>query len=409
MRFVLLLMLIGISSLKAQWLTIDQIPSTNFVYSLYATDEKLYAGTDSVLYHIAKYNGDWEASELPSDLVSSINAIVEFKGKLIVGTMNDRIFVSYDSAKTWANESEGITGLGSVQISDLIVRGDSIYASTMGATVFVANLNNTPLTWKAFNSGLTNGTIENLNIHNGTIYAGGEPNGYLFYNKYGSSIWESEKFGVFAGEVLIMHDFEKNDSMSFAISTYGIHTKDVNGVWKRENLSYGFIGLGKFVTIKNELYAYLTKPNGTKWLKWNANDKKWVEQFTEISKPATYASVYFNDYLLVGTGSGLWYLEDIYLKNDEPTASPAEFLLEQNYPNPFNPGTTVTVSVNNEQSATLSVYNIVGELVTILYNGTLTTGSHSFVFDASALPSGIYFARLTGELGTQVKKMMYIK
>jgi hypothetical protein len=77
---------------------------------------------------------------------------------------------------------------------------------------------------------------------------------------------------------------------------------------------------------------------------------------------------------------------------------PTSFVLHQNYPNPFNPATTIRFELggnNAEYAITLDVYNEVGQLVATLVRGTLARGAHEILFDASALPSGAYFYRLT--------------
>jgi hypothetical protein len=104
-----------------------------------------------------------------------------------------------------------------------------------------------------------------------------------------------------------------------------------------------------------------------------------------------------------------------------PVPLPEVYALYQNYPNPFNPTTTVEFDLPNDASVSLKIYNILGQQVGSLFNHEiLDAGSQSVDFDASALPSGVYFYRITaqslnddgvanGQIFTQVKKMMLIK
>lgn len=83
--------------------------------------------------------------------------------------------------------------------------------------------------------------------------------------------------------------------------------------------------------------------------------------------------------------------------NKELASLPAEFELRQNYPNPFNPATTISYTLSHDSRVTLSVYTILGEEAAQVVNETLSSGNHVAGFDASGLPSGIYFYKLTAD------------
>ncbi|MFZ5979679.1 MAG: T9SS type A sorting domain-containing protein [Candidatus Zixiibacteriota bacterium] len=88
---------------------------------------------------------------------------------------------------------------------------------------------------------------------------------------------------------------------------------------------------------------------------------------------------------------------------------PTSFALNQNYPNPFNPSTTIEFSLPSASDVKLEIFNIIGQKVMTLVDGNLSAGSHSYEFDASGQPSGIYFYRLTHEKGSDTKKMVLVK
>jgi hypothetical protein len=74
---------------------------------------------------------------------------------------------------------------------------------------------------------------------------------------------------------------------------------------------------------------------------------------------------------------------------------PLSFVLDQNYPNPFNPSTTISFTLPGPAVVRLNVFNILGQEVRTLLNlVTLEEGEQSIKFDASSLPSGVYFYRI---------------
>jgi hypothetical protein len=111
---------------------------------------------------------------------------------------------------------------------------------------------------------------------------------------------------------------------------------------------------------------------------------------------------------------------------------PSGYNLYQNYPNPFNPSTTIKFSIpasplnpspyqgegQRERSlVSLKVYDIQGTEIATLVNEELYPGEYEVQFNASTLPSGIYFYKLqasaskpgSGLSFSEIKKMVLLK
>ncbi|MCU0453918.1 MAG: lamin tail domain-containing protein [Bacteroidetes bacterium] len=86
-----------------------------------------------------------------------------------------------------------------------------------------------------------------------------------------------------------------------------------------------------------------------------------------------------------------------------------DFALAQNYPNPFNPSTTIRFSVARESNVRLTVFNLLGQPVATLAEQLVNAGTHSFVFEATNLPSGVYVYRLDAGAATLTRTMMLLK
>ena len=70
------------------------------------------------------------------------------------------------------------------------------------------------------------------------------------------------------------------------------------------------------------------------------------------------------------------------------------FELNQNYPNPFNPVTMIRYSIPEESFVKLEIINALGERINLLEDGIRSSGTYESVWNAEAIPSGIYFYRL---------------
>lgn len=88
---------------------------------------------------------------------------------------------------------------------------------------------------------------------------------------------------------------------------------------------------------------------------------------------------------------------------------PTAFVLEQNYPNPFNPSTVISFQLPASSFVTLKVYSVLGEEVALLVNGIQQAGVTSVKWEASRMPSGMYFYKLTSNGTTLVRKMILMK
>lgn len=92
-------------------------------------------------------------------------------------------------------------------------------------------------------------------------------------------------------------------------------------------------------------------------------------------------------------------VELVYYGPDLPTTGidqniPAPSKLGYCYPNPFNAQTLINYSLPDEARICITIFNINGQKLGTLYDGKKPAGEHSIAWDASAYPSGVYFAQL---------------
>lgn len=102
----------------------------------------------------------------------------------------------------------------------------------------------------------------------------------------------------------------------------------------------------------------------------------------------------------VGTTTGM---------NEDYENRPDTFSLAQNYPNPFNPTTVFNFQLPVDSWVTLGVYDGLGRVVAMPVNREIPTGSHSVQWDATGVPSGVYFYRLKTNDFVQTRKLVFMK
>jgi hypothetical protein len=107
--------------------------------------------------------------------------------------------------------------------------------------------------------------------------------------------------------------------------------------------------------------------------------------------------------------------KQIYLSGGQVSVSegydqlPQRVELLQNYPNPFNPMTTISFMLDRSARVKLSVYDVLGAEVATLVLAELPAGAHSFRWDASNKPSGVYFCRLEAGSFVETKKLVLVR
>lgn len=88
---------------------------------------------------------------------------------------------------------------------------------------------------------------------------------------------------------------------------------------------------------------------------------------------------------------------------------PTRFGITSCHPNPFNPAVTIELESIGDEFLRLGVYNITGQLVHVLHEGTITSGTHKFNWTAEAQSSGLYLVRAQQGNQASVAKVMLVR
>jgi hypothetical protein len=104
--------------------------------------------------------------------------------------------------------------------------------------------------------------------------------------------------------------------------------------------------------------------------------------------------------------------EKIMVDIDE---TPKAFMLHAGYPNPFNSTSIIKYDLPEDANVRLALFNTLGQEVVRLTDGFENAGFKSATFDATLLPSGVYFYRMmatsaqSAQSYSNVRKMMLVR
>ena len=99
------------------------------------------------------------------------------------------------------------------------------------------------------------------------------------------------------------------------------------------------------------------------------------------------------------------------------TILPSTCVLFEPYPNPFNPATIIEYSLPYTSNIKLTIYNLLGRQVEILYSGIQHPNNYTITWDGGKYSSGVYLVQMTIQDKQnndkphfiQTKKMIFLK
>lgn len=106
---------------------------------------------------------------------------------------------------------------------------------------------------------------------------------------------------------------------------------------------------------------------------------------------------------------------ETYLKIDNIfTAELNEFTLSSNYPNPFNPITSIRYNLKTNSEVTITIYDLLGNVINKLFKGTQNAGSKKINWNATnnagdQVSSGVYIYKIETNNSSNFGRMMYLK
>jgi photosystem II stability/assembly factor-like uncharacterized protein len=201
------------------------------------------------------------------------------------------------------------------------------------------------------------------------------------------------------------------DSIGWAAGGTIYKTEDGGETWKFQKTasqneeSCYFINENKGWIFNLSDPHYITFNGGKTWSDYNTNIAPYgLVNFNFVNENIGYALNWDGDLYKTITGG---VVTSINSSNRNFTTP--KFELMQNYPNPFNPLTKIKFSTPKSELVQIKVYDVLGEQVKILINDYRIAGSYEVKFDASNLPSGVYFYEMISGKYVETKKMILLR
>src|SRR5262245_51288823 len=177
----------------AQWSRVLDLPASD-IFSVYANGDTLAAGADTAVYVSTNAGTTWKRSAKVPAGVTEIHAVWVRNGRIFAGTFGQGVFVSDDLGDTWLDFNQGLVGGifdAQLEIANLLVHGDSLYAATAGAGVWVRNIAG-PGTWSHFGDlpgDTTAGIVDDVAASDTRLVASGGGNGSIYFRDIGAPGW----------------------------------------------------------------------------------------------------------------------------------------------------------------------------------------------------------------------------
>ncbi|TAK66490.1 MAG: T9SS type A sorting domain-containing protein [Bacteroidetes bacterium] len=379
-------------------------PWVSIIYSLWSTaDGNIYAGGDSGIYRSTDKGGSWTLLRRQVELPSIVGVVVNPSGHIFGASVGHCVMRSTDSGGTWDDCAQGIT-----RFTFHCLTVDTSGYIYVGCDTGVFRSVNNGMNWTEVSSGLPNYAVTALAVDaNNKLFAATAGGGVYLSSDNGNNWSQTGWLAMYAYSLAI----SPNGTVFAGLKNGGAYrTTDYGQTWER--IAYGISKTVYAMAVNSDghVYAgtdgsavYRSIDNGTNW-EWIYSGMQWSQKIRSMV-------VDKDDYVYAGTnGNGVFRsLQATTPVDEQEFKIPTAFALAQNYPNPFNPATVIQYSVPSNQYVSLKIYNMLGEEVATLVDGMQDAGYKKQTWDASGLPSGIYYYQLHAGEFVETRKLLLVR
>jgi hypothetical protein len=342
--------------------------------------------------------------------VTSIQAVWIRNGRLYAGTFGQGVFVSDDFGDTWLGFNQGLVGglfNSQLFIADLLVRGDSLYAATSGAGVYVRNLA-VAGTWSHFGNAFEPNQASNMNA----IAAGGTRllaaagfNGSVFFRDPGDGDWTVSwlnNVGLAPGLAALSaawtgHGWVVGTNIGVFRSSLG------QGPWTFSGPDLGTLFNVSFALRGRELFAEFGAGNSSV-IEVSRDDGATWQELETLALTFIYKLAIRGNELYAGRLDGLWRrsVANVSVRDD---GAPVRLGFAIAGSQPIGEEVRFRFDLPASGPIVIEVFDVAGRRAADAIRGSWPTGPHEIAWDARGLGPGVYLARLTAGGGQAVARM----
>lgn len=392
----------------AQWTRVLDVQASD-IFSVWANGDTIAAGADTAVYVSTNGGVTWKRSAKVAAGATTINGVWVRDGRLYAGTFGQGVFVSDDLGTTWLAFNQGLVGgfaNTQLNISYLLVRGDSLYAATEGGA-WVCNL--ATGTWSHFGNAFeANEAPQMLGIaanHTRLVAAAGF-NGQVFVRDRGDADWTQlwvNDIGpqpglgplsvLWTGQGWVM-----GTNIGVFISSTG------QAPWTHTGPDLGLAFFLPLVLRGHELYAAFGI-GLTSVLEFSGDDGATWRELETRTNTGVYRMAISGGDLYAGQVDGLWRRPIATLAVPDG-AAPAALRFAIVGSQPIGDDVRFRFDLPAPGSIAIEVFDVAGRRAADAIRGSWPAGSNEIAWDARGLRPGMYLARLTAGSRRSVVRMI---
>jgi hypothetical protein len=409
-------LLVAASPAAAQWERVVDLPASN-VFSLSTKGDTILAGTDTSVFVSTNAGTSWHHSPRPAAGVGAIMAVVMRNGRLFAGTFGQGVFISDNLGATWQAFNQGLVGgiLNSqLQVSELQVRGDNLYAATEGAGVYVRGLAGGG-TWSPLGTALEDNqdpNVSSLVLGGPRLLALAGGNGQVYFNDPGDVDWTQSSLrnaglfpgvqgqqGVFTGSGWVV-----GTNSDLFISASGQEP------WTRSRLGLGGLNWSAFATHDQFLFGAfdIVSDVNVAVIEHSEDDGATWHVLDVLLNEFVFKLAFSGTELYAAQVDGLWRRATSTVSvpgSEAPSA--LHFALAG--PQPVGDAVRFRFELPEAGSASIDVFDVSGRRAAAPARGSWSAGVHEVSWNAQALGPGVYEALLTAGGRHAVVRLVHVR
>jgi len=394
---------------SAQWTRVTQVPDVTLV-SAWANGDTIITNDDSLVYFSTNAGVTWKTSSMMVSGLEFVPRVVMHNGRLYAGTQRKGVFVSNDLGDSWSDFNQGLVGgfLNSqLIIAGLLIRGDSIYVSTVGSGAWVRKLSSG--TWQRYGDIFEPDQATNMTFiaaGPSRLLAGGGANGFVFFRFPGQPDWTpSLLLNDRIGAGLVAIDGIWTGTRWVVAASFGVYIGDNSG-WTFVNP--GASGSQFIVPLAlhgRDLFASFAAGFGTTIMLSHDEGATW-QLLDTFDVPTSGLAVQGNT-LYASRFDGLWR-RSLDSVASVPTGE-ARFSFAIAGAQPVRARVRFHFELPSPARATIRVFDVTGRSVGAPIEGAYAAGRNEVAWDAQALPAGVYHARLSVGPRTETVRIVHVR